>query len=111
MYVHGHFLPGEEKAWGNLITISQHLQVDNKKARDSLFTRSHMEKTRAHRYKLQQEKFYVDVRNKFFTVSIHWNNLPRDVVRVLDNLILSDERLSPGDLSGPGLFHDSKYSL
>lgn len=67
-----------------------------KKRPETLSSQSHMEKTRARGYQLHQEKFYVDIRKNFFTVrtSIHWNNLPRDVVRVLDNFILSDKRLT-----------------
>jgi len=61
-----------------------------------------MEKTRSNGYKLHQERFHFDIGNKCFTVRtiIHWNNVPRDVVkspslevfkmqldRVLDNFI------------------------
>lgn len=46
--------------------------------------RSHMEKTKGNRYKLHQQKFHTDKRNNFFTVRTitHWNNLPREVVKV-----------------------------
>jgi len=61
-----------------------------------------MEKTRGNRYKLQHERFYLNIVKKFSTVRTinHWNNILRDVVecpsqevfktqldRVLDNLI------------------------
>jgi len=41
-----------------------------------------MENTRGNRYKLHWERFHLDVRKTFFTVraSIHWNDLPRDMV-------------------------------
>ncbi|KAK4808533.1 hypothetical protein QYF61_009836 [Mycteria americana] len=41
---------------GNLITACQYLKGGYKKDRDSVFTRSHMEKTRGSRYKLHWER-------------------------------------------------------
>lgn len=50
----------------------------------ALFTSSHTEMTRENSYQLHQEKFHLDIRKKFFTTRTlhHWNNLPRDVIRV-----------------------------
>lgn len=39
------FLPGEEKAWGDLLTVFQYLKGSYKEDGGSCFTRSHMEKT------------------------------------------------------------------
>jgi len=41
-----------------------------------------LERTGASGYKLHQDRFRLDIRNKFFTVRTihHWNNLPRDVL-------------------------------
>lgn len=42
---------------------------------------SHMVKKRGNGCKLQRQKFHLDVRKKIFIVrmTIHWNNLRRDV--------------------------------
>lgn len=44
-----------------------------------------MEKTRDSRYKLNQERFHLDIRKNFFTVKTinHWNNLSGDIVESL----------------------------
>ncbi|KAK4827888.1 hypothetical protein QYF61_022311 [Mycteria americana] len=60
----------------------QYLKGGYKEDGDSLFTRSHMEKTRGNRYKLLPGRFQLDTRGKLFTMRTisHWNNLPREVV-------------------------------
>ncbi|GAB0184611.1 hypothetical protein GRJ2_000926400 [Grus japonensis] len=98
----GHFTLKKRKLRRDLITLFQYLNASYKENRRSLFTRSHMERTRGNGYKLHQERFHLDINPKFFTVGAinHWNNLPRDVVespslevfemqldRMLDNLI------------------------
>ncbi|KAK4825406.1 LOW QUALITY PROTEIN: hypothetical protein QYF61_027172 [Mycteria americana] len=67
---------------GDLITMFQYLKGGYKEDRDSLFTRSHMEKTRGNGYKSLLGRFQLDARRKFFTMRkiSHWNNLPREVV-------------------------------
>ena len=67
---------------GDLITMFQYLKGGYKEDGDSLFTRSHMEKTRGNGYKLLLGRFRLDTRGKFFTMRTisHWNNLPREVV-------------------------------
>lgn len=61
----------------------QYLKGGYKKDRDTLFTKHHIEKTRCNRYKLNWERFNLNIRNKFVTEKaiINWNNLPRDMVR------------------------------
>jgi len=68
-----------------------------KEAGDSLFTRSHMEKTRGNGCKLLLGKSRLDTRGSFFTMRTisHWNNLPRAVV---DSPTFSD---SAGQGAGP----------
>lgn len=98
----GFFVPGEEKAWEELITVCHYLKGRYEDDRGSLFARSYMEKTRGNGCKLDLEMFNLDIRKNFFAVSIdiHWNNLPGDVVespllqvfkmqmdKVLNNLI------------------------
>lgn len=65
----------------DLNTVFQHLKVAIKEI-VAVFIRSHMEKTRGSRYKLQWEMFHLGIRKKSFTVGRinDWNNLPRDVV-------------------------------
>jgi len=67
---------------GDLFAMFQYLKGGYKEDGDSLFTRSHMEKTRGNEYKLLLGRFQLDTRGKFFTVrtTSHWNNLPREVV-------------------------------
>ncbi|GAB0185824.1 hypothetical protein GRJ2_001047700 [Grus japonensis] len=65
-----------------LITIFQYLKGGYKEDGDSLFIRSHVEKTRGSGCKLLLGRFQLDSRGKFFTMRTisHWNNLPREVV-------------------------------
>lgn len=65
-----------------LITMIQYLKGGYKEDGDSLFMRSHMEKTRSDEYKLLLGTFQLDTRGKFSTVRTisYWNNLPREVV-------------------------------
>ncbi|KAK4816157.1 hypothetical protein QYF61_011539 [Mycteria americana] len=68
---------------GDIITMFQYLKGGYKEDGDSLFTRSHMEKTRGNgNGKLLLGRFQLDTRGKFFTMRTisHWNNLPREVV-------------------------------
>ncbi|KAK4829408.1 hypothetical protein QYF61_003889 [Mycteria americana] len=67
---------------GDLITMFQYLKGGCKEDGDSLFTRSHMEKTRGNGYKLLLGRFRLVTRGKFLTMRTisHWNNHPRDVV-------------------------------
>ncbi|KAM9649111.1 uncharacterized protein ACIBXB_011590 [Morphnus guianensis] len=67
---------------GDLITMFQYLKGGYKEDGDSLFTRSHMEKTLGNGYKLLLRRFQLDTRGRFFTMRTisHWNNLPREVV-------------------------------
>ena len=44
------------------------LKGSYKEGEDSLFTRSHMEKSRGNGYNLHRERFHLSVRKKFFTV-------------------------------------------
>ena len=67
---------------GDLITTFHYLKGGYKEDGDSLFTRSHMEKTRSNGYKLLLGRFQLDTGGKLFTMKTisHWNNLPREVV-------------------------------
>jgi len=65
-----------------LISVFQYLQGSYKENRGSPLTRSHTKMTKGNRYNLQQERFHLKIRKKFFTTRTinQWNNLPRDVV-------------------------------
>jgi len=82
---------------GDLITMFQYLKGGYKEDGDSLFTRSHMEKTRGIGYKLLLGRFQLYTRGEFFTMKtiIHWNNLLREVVDspALDTFKIQLDRL------------------
>ncbi|KAK4829417.1 LOW QUALITY PROTEIN: hypothetical protein QYF61_003981 [Mycteria americana] len=67
---------------GDLITMFQYLKGGYKEDGDSLFTRSHIEKTKGNGYKLLLGRSRLDTRGKFVTMRTisHWGNLPREVV-------------------------------
>ena len=52
---------------GDLITMFQYLKGGYKEDGDSLFTRSHMEKTRGNGYKLHQGRFQLDTQEENFS--------------------------------------------
>lgn len=47
-----------------------------------LFTRAHSDRTKSNGFNLKEDNFRLDIRNKFFTVSMmrHCNRTPREVV-------------------------------
>lgn len=58
--------------------VFQYLKGGYREDGSSLFTRTHIEKTRGNGYKLHQKRFYLDVRKNFFTLRtiIHGTNSP-----------------------------------
>ena len=82
---------------GDLTTMIHYLKGGYKEDEDSIFTRSHMEKTRCNGFKVLLGRFWLDTRGNFFIISTisHWNNLPREVVdlRTLDTFKIQRDRV------------------
>jgi len=67
---------------GDLRAAFQHLQGAYKKDGEGLFTRVCSDRTKGNVFKLKEGRFKLDIRKKFFTMSVvrHWNRLPRAAV-------------------------------
>ncbi|KFP40703.1 hypothetical protein N324_12277, partial [Chlamydotis macqueenii] len=84
---------------GDLIAAFQDLKGAYRKAGEKLFSRARCDRAGDNGFKIEGDRFRLDIRNKFFTVRVveHWNRLPREMV---DALILEtfkaklDEALS-----------------
>ena len=62
----------------------QYLKGAYRKCGEDLLLRACSDRTSRNRFQLEEGKFRLDIRNKFFTVRVvrHWNRLPREVVVV-----------------------------
>ena len=78
----GHF--SLENAWGDLIVAFQYLKGACRKAGEGLSIRACSERMGENGFKLEESRFRLDIRKKFFTVRVvrHWNRLPSEVVDV-----------------------------
>ncbi|KAK4828327.1 hypothetical protein QYF61_025796 [Mycteria americana] len=67
---------------GDLIAAFQYLKGAYKKDGDKLFSMACCDKTRGNGLKLEESRFRLDIRKKFFTLRVmrHWNRLAREVV-------------------------------
>ena len=84
----------EKRLRGDLIAAFQYLKGAYRDAGEGLFIRDCSGKTRGNGFKLNQGKFRLDIRRKFFTVRVmsHWNGLPKEAVNA-PSLVLFKGRL------------------
>ena len=78
----GLFSLEKRKLQGNLIAAFQYLREAYRKAWKGLFIRASSNWRRGDDSELDEGRFRLDIRKKFFTVRVvkHWNRLPRGVV-------------------------------
>jgi len=77
----GALQPAEEKVLGDLRATFQYLRRAYRKAGEGLFIKACSDWRRENDFKLEEDRFRLDIR-KFFTVRVvrHWNRLPSEVV-------------------------------
>jgi len=67
---------------GDLIAAFQYLQGACRKDGDRLFSRAYCGRTRGSGFKLEEGRFRLDIRKKFFIMMVvrHWKKLPEEMV-------------------------------
>ena len=80
----GLFSLEKRRLWGHVIAAFQYLKGAYRKAGEGLFTRACSDRTRGNGFRLKKGRFTLDVRKKFFTMTVmrHWNRLPGEAVDV-----------------------------
>jgi len=80
----GLFSLEKRRLWGDLRAAFQYLKGAYRKDGEGLFTRVCSDRTRRNGSKLKENKFRLDIRKKFFTMSMvrPWYRLPREAVAV-----------------------------
>jgi len=72
----------KRRMWGEILMAFQYLKGAYKKDGDKLISRTCCERTRCNGFKLQEGRFILDIRKKFFTMRVvrYWNGLPGEVI-------------------------------
>ena len=67
---------------GDLTVAFQYLNGAKWKTGMGLFIKARSDRMRGNGFKLEESRFRLDIRKKFFTVGVvrHWNSLPSEVV-------------------------------
>ncbi|KFP52685.1 hypothetical protein N323_09059, partial [Cathartes aura] len=78
----GLFSLEKRRLWGDLIVAFQYIKRAYKEDGERLFTKACSDRTRGNVFKLKEGGVRVDIRKKFFMMSMvgHWNRLPREAV-------------------------------
>jgi len=76
------FILEKRRLWGHLVADFQCLKGAYKKHGDKPFSRSCSDRTRSNGFELQEGRFRLNIRKKFFRMKCvkHWTRLPREVV-------------------------------
>jgi len=91
----GWFSLQQRRLQGDLVAAFQCLPGAYKKAAEGLFTRACSDRTRGSGFKLKEGRFRLDIRKKFFTMTVvrHWHSFPREVVSAPSSLEVFKARL------------------
>ena len=68
---------------GDVIVAFRYLKMAYRKAGEGLFVRACSDRMRGNGFKLEEGRFRLDIRKKFYTVSEvvrHWNRLPSEAM-------------------------------
>ena len=71
---------GPEKPLGDLTAGFQYLKGAYRKAGVRILTRASSDRTRGNGFRLEEDRFRLDIRKKFLTVRVvvQWSRLPRE---------------------------------
>jgi len=78
----GLFSLEKKRLQGDFLVAFQYLKGAHKKDGNKCFRRAHCNRTKGNGFKVKEDRFRLDIENKFFTVRVvkQWHMLPREVV-------------------------------